>query len=167
MNLRQSLSPSPPVTFHARDDDAVGPGRRVQYRFYLPPATELLRTILAWTDPPRTDGRIVNNLHLRVIPPGGAAAGREYHGNTWRAAPNAHLSRPVAPATPFESVHNVEQVVLRNPPGGIYKVEVVAELFPANSLNQLRVQSFALVFVGSGREVRFGGLPAVGRIPVY
>ena len=52
VNLRQSLSPTPPVTFHVRDDDAVGSGRRAQYRFYLPPATRLLRVTLAWTDPP-------------------------------------------------------------------------------------------------------------------
>ncbi len=167
VNLRQSFSPSPPVTFHVKDNDAVGSGRRARYRFSLPPGTRLLRTTLAWTDPPRTDGRIVNNLHLRVVPPGGVAAGREYHGNTWRGAPNAHLSRPVAPGAPFESVHNVEQVVLRDPPGGVYDVEVIAEPFPANSFNQLRVQTFALVFVGSGEEVRFGGVSSAGPIPVY
>jgi hypothetical protein len=71
-----------PVTFHVRDDEAVGSGRRAQYRFYLLPDTRLLRITLAWTDPPRTDARIANNLHLRVVPPGGA--GQEYHGNTWR-----------------------------------------------------------------------------------
>jgi serine protease AprX len=165
LNLRQSFSPAPPVTFYVRDDEAVGSGRRAQYRFYLPPGTRLLRTTLAWTDPPRTDGRIVNNLHLRVIPPGGAAA--EYHGNTWRGPPNANLSRPVAPGAPFESVHNVEQVVLQDPPGGIYEVEVIAEPFPLNNFNQFRTQPFALVFVGSGQEVRFGGVPPAGPIPVY
>jgi serine protease AprX len=167
MNLRQTFSPSPPVTFHVRDDEAVGSGRRAQYRFYLPPGAELLRTTLAWTDPPRTDGRIVNNLHLRVVPPGGAAAGLEYHGNTWRGTPNAHLSRPVAPGAPFESMHNIEQVVLRDPPGGIYEVEVIAQPFPANSFNQLRTQPFALVFVGSGQEVRYGRVPPASPIPVY
>src|SRR5215204_5403475 len=165
VNLRQSLSPSPPVTFHVRDDEAVGSGRRAQYRFYLPPDTRLLRVTLAWTDPPRTDARIANNLHLRVVPPGGA--GQEFHGNTWAAAPDAHLSRLVAPAAPFEGVHNVEQVVVRDPASGIYDVEVIAEPFPANNFNQLRTQPFALVFVGSGQEVRFGGVPPAGPIPVY
>jgi hypothetical protein len=65
------------------------------------------------------------------------------------AAPNAHLSSLVAPAAPFEGVHNVEQVVARDPASGIYEVEVIAEPFPANNLNQLRVQPFALVFAGS------------------
>jgi hypothetical protein len=46
-------------------------------------------------------------------------------------------------------VHNVEQVVARDPASGIYEVEVIAEPFPANNLNQLRVQPFALVFAGS------------------
>ena len=73
----------------------------------------------------------------------------------------------MAQAAPFKSVHNVEQVVLRNPPGGTYEVEVVSEPFPANSFNQFRVQPFALVFVGSGEEVRFGGVPPAGPIPVY
>src|SRR5215213_830380 len=167
VNLRQSLSPSPPVTFHVRDDEAVGSGLRAQYRFYLPPDTQLLRVTLAWTDPPRTDARIANNLHLRVIPPGGAAVGQEYHGNTWQAAPNAHLSRLVVPAAPFEGVHNVEQVVVRVPPSGLYEVEVIAEPFPASSFNQLRAQPFALIFVGSGQEVRFGGVPPAAPIPVY
>ncbi|HEX2729731.1 MAG TPA: S8 family serine peptidase [Rubrobacteraceae bacterium] len=167
VNLRQSLSPSPPVTFHVRDDEAVGSGRRAQYRFYLPPDTRLLRVTLAWTDAPRTDARIANNLHLRVVPPGGVGAGQEFHGNTWAAAPDSHLSRRVAPAAPFEGVHNVEQVVVRDPASGIYDVEVVAEPFPANNFNQLRVQPFALVFVGSGQEVLFGPVAPAGPIPVY
>jgi len=155
------------VTFHVRDDDAVGSGRRARYRFHLPPNTRLLRATLVWTDPPRTDARIANNLHLRIVPPGGAAAGQEYHGNTWQPPPNAHLSRLVTPATTFESVHNIEQVVVQDPASGLYEVEVIAELLPANSFDQLRAQPFALVFVGSGQEVRFGGVAPVGPIPIY
>ena len=52
-------------------------------------------------------------------------------------------------------------------PSGLYDVEVIAELLPANSFDQLRAQPFALVFVGSGQEVRFGGVPPVGPTPIY
>ena len=64
-------------------------------------------------------------------------------------------------------MHNVEQVVARDPASGIYEVEVIAEPFPANNLNQLRVQPFALVFAGSGQEVLFGTVAPAGPIPVY
>src|SRR3712207_9061627 len=76
-----------PVTFHVRDDEAVGSGRRAQYQFYLPPDTRLLRITLAWADPPRTDARIANNLHVRVVPPGGAGQGNQRE--TMRGRPNA------------------------------------------------------------------------------
>jgi hypothetical protein len=33
INLRQSLSPLPPVTFHVRDDGSVAAGRTVRYEF--------------------------------------------------------------------------------------------------------------------------------------
>ena len=36
INLRQSLSPLPPVTFHVRDDGSVAAGRTVRYEFTLP-----------------------------------------------------------------------------------------------------------------------------------
>lgn len=124
--------------------------------------------------PQGTDVR--DNIFSRQRDPGEEHPGRRYlgicaPGKRLKAALIrvyvAHLSRPVTPATPFESAHNIEQVVVRNPPSGTYDVEVIAELFPANNFNQLRVQPFALVFVGRGGEVRFGGLPAAGRIPVY
>jgi hypothetical protein len=168
VNLRQSLAPSPPVTFHVRDDNALGPGRTASYRFYVPPNTALLRATLTWTDPP--DARLVNRLHLRIAaPPVGAAPRQVFQGNFWQAPPNDRLSRAVPsppPVTPFQTIHPIEQVVIEDPPSGHYDVEVIADLFPANALNQFNAQPYALVFVGSGQEVRFGGLPAPG-IPVY
>ena len=134
-------------------------------RFYLPPSTALLRATLAWTDPP--DARLVNRLHLRITaPPAGAAPARVYQGNTWQAPPNDRLSRAVAVGTPFQTIHNTEQIVVENPPPGYYDVEVIAEAFPTNALNQFNAQPFALVFTGSGTEVRFGAVPA-GPIPIY
>ncbi|HEX2172452.1 MAG TPA: hypothetical protein VHL09_08400, partial [Dehalococcoidia bacterium] len=153
VNLRQSLAPSPPITFQVRDDNAVGPGRMARYLFYLPPGTALLRATLTWNDPP--GARLINRLHLRI-----RTGGQTFQGNTWQGAPNDWQSRPVAAGTPFQIIENVEQIVVPNPPTGVYTVDVIAEVFPANAFNQLNAQPFALVFVGSGPEVRFGAVPA-------
>jgi hypothetical protein len=161
VNLRQSLAPSPPVTFAARDNGALGSGRTARYRFILPPGTALLRATLAWTDPPGP--MLVNRLHLRITAPGGAAV---YQGNTWRPAPDGRLSRAVPVGTSFQTVHTTEQVVIENPPAGVFEMEVIAEILPVIPFNQQLVQPYALVLVGSGPEVRFGGLPP-GPIPVY
>ncbi|NET39475.1 MAG: hypothetical protein F6K19_47175, partial [Cyanothece sp. SIO1E1] len=153
VNLRQSLSPSPPVTFQVRDNNTLGPGRTARYRFDLPPNTALLRVTLSWTDPP--GARLVNNLHLRITTPANPTR-QVYIGNTWQG--NTGQSRPFAGGDRFDNTHPIEQIVLNNPPAGIYDVEAIAEPFPTNAFNQFRAQSFALVFVGSGPEVRFGNI---------
>ena len=89
INLRQTLSPRPPVTLHVRDDCALGPGRSATYRFVLPAGTALLRVTFNSTDPPGP--RLVNHLHLTVRPPGIPA---QYRGNLWSTTAGAtHLSR--------------------------------------------------------------------------
>ncbi|HEY7492084.1 MAG TPA: hypothetical protein VIH59_13365, partial [Candidatus Tectomicrobia bacterium] len=168
VNLRQALAPLPPVTFHARDDTAVASGHTVHYRFRLPADTRLLRTTLAWTDPPGV--QLVNNLNLFLTTPDG----RIFVGNRWRAGgpPNSQFSEPLpalTPANPFEAVHNVEQIVVPGAPtlpSGEYVVEVRGGPFRNNAFQTFPGQPFALVFVGSGADNRFGGLPG-GPIPVY
>jgi hypothetical protein len=76
----------------------------------------------------------------------------------------------VPPANPIEGVHNVEQVVIVGPPAlpaGIYVVEVIGQAIPADAFQQFPGQPFALVFVGSGNELRTAALPAAGPLPVY
>lgn len=103
-------------------------------------------------------------MHLQVTPPSGADV---YQGNTWQLPPNGRLSRPVSTGTPYaRSEHTIEQVVLENPPPGSYVVTIVASELPEVPMNQLRFQSFALMVVGSGPEVRFCG-SLLARIPVY
>ncbi|HWS87654.1 MAG TPA: S8 family serine peptidase [Pyrinomonadaceae bacterium] len=169
INLRQSLAPTPPATFHARDDAAVEAGRTARYEFSLPPKTALLRVTLAWTDPPHRN--VVNNLNLRVTAPAsGAAPARVYVGNRWQTGPLA----PAPPATPtsgppfsdplppnldpkidpFDKVYTVEQIVIHEPPEGTYLVEVLGGAFKSNMYMQQPGQPFSLVFVGSGPEVR-------------
>jgi hypothetical protein len=173
VNLRQSLSPAPPVTLHVRDDCAIGPGRTIGYRFALPAGTALLRVTLNWTDPPGP--RLINHLHLTVRAPAAPGPGLrpEYRGNLWStAAGQTHLSRAVAaPAVAADSHEDIEtfkQVVLANPVAGVYEVEVSASLFPADPFNQQNLQAFALVFAGTGPEVRFNQpVAAVTGAPAY
>ena len=178
INLRQSLAPAPPVTFHVRDDCAVAAGQTARYEFYLPPNTMLLRVTLAWTDPPGNN--LVNNLNLRVTSPAsGVTPSRVYVGNRWQAGPLTPNSGPpfsdplpaVPPVNPFENIHNVEQVVLPAPPSGLYVVEVIGGSIPDNTFTQFPGQTFALVFVGSGPELRTAlvrpAAPPAGPLPFY
>jgi hypothetical protein len=169
INLRQSLAPTPPATFHARDDVAVESGRTARYEFHLPPKSTLLRVTLAWTDPPHRT--VINNLNLRVTAPASAKApSRIYVGNRWQTGPLV----PAPPATPasgplysdplpagldpkidpFDKIYTVEQIVIYEPPEGTYLVEVLGGAFKSSMYMQQPGQPFALVFVGSGPEIR-------------
>lgn len=177
VNLRQSLSPLPPATLYVRDDCALGPGRAAIYRFTLPAGTALLRVTLNWTDPP--GARLINFLHLTVHAPAPAiplgAPRPEFRGNLWDpAAGRLHLSRPVAvpavPADNHEDIQTFKQVVINAPTPGVYDVEVswaLSGLAP-DPFNQQNLQPFALVFMGSGPELRFN-LPvaAVNATGIY
>jgi hypothetical protein len=171
VNLRQSLAPAPPVTFHVRDDGVVGSGRTIRYEFALPPDTQLLRITLAWTDPPQNN--LVNPLHLRVTTPAAPPnPAQVFHGNRFQtAAGSQHLSRPVTgPPPAFEGIHNVQQVVISGPPAlpaGTYVVEVIGGAFGASAFQQFPGQPFALVFVGSGPELRTAAAGFGAPLPVY
>ena len=157
LNVRQSLSPPPPVTMHARDDASVGNGRTVSYRFQLPPRTALLRVTLTWTDPPGPN--VINQLNLRVT---ASASGNVYRGNQWdTAGGNSHLSR--AGAVGIDANQVIEQVVLSNPPAGQYVVEVIGQTVTATANNAFPAQPFALTFIGSGPEDIFGGIGVCDR----
>ncbi len=168
LNVRQALAPLPPVTYYVRDDGAVAQGGTVRYRFHVPAGTLLLRLTLCWTDPPRVT--LVNVLNLRMTAPNGNV----YVGNRWGAAgtPAAPFSDPLpnpAPAAPFETTHNTQQIVLStaaNIPAGDYIVEVIGGSVPVSDFQQHPGQHFALVFVGSGAESVYGGPPG-GPLPVY
>jgi len=170
VNLRQSLAPAPPVTFQVRDDNSVARNttNKVQYTFTLPPDTKLLRVTLVWTDPP--GNALVNILSLRVqAPPFPAGGNRDFVGNRWQAAPNAQFSASVGAVPPpggFETTHNVQQVVIPNPPAGQYLVEVRGGPFTNSQYQTFPGQPFALVFVGSGPEWSFT-LPLTGPLPFY
>lgn len=152
LNLRQALSPIPPVTMHVRDDNALASGQRARYTFFIPHNTALLRCTVVWLDPPRA--RLVNTLQLRMRAPG-QAAGMTFRGNTWdTTAGQLHLSREVPIGDAQNIVENTQQIVLANPASGEYEVEVIATLNATNTFNQNDLLHYALVFVGSGQEIR-------------
>lgn len=172
LNLRQALAPAAPVTFHARHDASVAAGRTVHYRFFVPPEAQLLRVCLVWTDPP--GNAIINDLHLRVTVPAGAALpSRIFVGNRWQAgAPQfSDPLPPVPPAGVFNDIHPIEMVVVQGVPtlpSGVYDVEVIGGTFAGSIFQQFPGQPFGLVFVASGPEMRFpaGGAPPPA-LPVY
>jgi hypothetical protein len=150
LNLRQALAPPDPATFHVRDDNALGPGRSATYQFDLSTNTALLRVTLCWNDLP--GAALQNILRLRVIAPDA----REYFGNTWQAArPDLTQPNAAGAAVAAEGIHTTQQVVIENPLAGTYSVEVLATQVKTHDISQFRAQPFALVFVGSGAEIRF------------
>jgi hypothetical protein len=153
LDLRQSLAPPAPVTFHARED-VVGPGGALDYEFTLPANTSLLRVTLAWDDPPGAAVRRALTLH--VIPPG--AAGQEHRGNVWNGTTSALVpaTAPLGPVTV-----NVAQVILNNPRPGRYRVLVRAAAFGVVPELRLPAQPVALVFLGSGAPIPFTGFANV------
>jgi hypothetical protein len=153
LDLRQSLSPTPPVTFHARDD-AVASGSTLTYDFELPAGTEVLRVMLTWDDPP--GATIQRPVTLHVTPPTGPA-GQEYRGNQWNPASPAVSGLVAAAAVVPAVLDNVQQVVVRTPPAGRWRVQVRGGVFNLVPECQFPAQGIALVFSGSGREVPFAG----------
>jgi serine protease AprX len=151
LDLRQSLSPTPPVTFHARDD-AVASGSTLTYDFELPAGTEMLRVMLTWDDPP--GAAIQRPVTLHVTPPTGPA-GQEYRGNQWDPASLAVSGLVAAAAVLPPVLDNVQQVVVRTPPAGRWRVQVRGGVFNVVPEFQFPAQGIALVFAGSGREVPF------------
>lgn len=90
----------------------------------------------------------------------------------WIAISGVHAAQfslplpKLLPPDPFEGVHNVEQIIVSGPPAGEYLVEVRGGRFRDNAFNQFPGQPFSLVFVGSGQEIRYGGMGG-GALPVY
>jgi subtilisin family serine protease len=161
LNLRQALAPPEPATFHARDDNALGPGRSAIYQFDLPAKTALLRVTLCWNDLP--GAALQNIVRLRVVAPDM----REYFGNTWQAArPDLTQPQALGAAIAAEGIHTTQQVVIENPVAGAYTVEVLAPQVKTHDISQFQAQPFALVFVGSGAELRFR-TPGVGGGYIY
>jgi hypothetical protein len=82
--------------------------------------------------------------------------------------PNALFSDPLpAGPAPFESIHNLQQVVIPGSPtlpARVYVVEISATISRTNSFQQFEGQPFALVFAGSGQEWLLY-LPPTGPLP--
>lgn len=132
INLERSLFPPYPSKLEFRDSatEALGTGDISNYTFTVVNTSVPLRATLVWTDYPSTPnvGRLVNQLRLSVVAPGGT----------------------VTQGVPANN--NVQQVVLNDLQVGTYTVRVSGINVPTATMPGVnRRQDFALV-VTAGLE---------------
>jgi len=125
--------------------NGLSTGQTADYQFSVASAGETLRLTLVFTDAPGASGSsnpVVNNLDLELVTPNGA---QTYKGNNISGG----LSSPGGAADP---INNVEQIIIANPPTGLWTAHV-----KATAVNQ-GTQGYALVASG---DVNLGPLPPV------
>jgi hypothetical protein len=67
----------------------------------------------------------------------------------------------------LDTGNTIEQVVISSPPSGEYLVEVIGHTVAVNPDYQFAAQPFALVFAGSGPEVRYRQQSGCEGIPYH
>lgn len=98
---------------------ATGPGGAWTFPFVVPSGTPEVRVTLAWSDPPSgAGGGLVNDLDLRLIPPGG--------GGSQPFTTNA-ASPWLAAGRGDNTTDNVEQVLVASPASGTWTARVTAK----------------------------------------
>ena len=99
---------------------ATGTGGAWTFPFVVPAGMPDLRLTLAWSDlPSAAGGGLVNDLDLRLVPPGGGAPRQPF-------APNA-TSPWLAAGTGDNTADNVEQVLVQSPAAGTWTAQVTAK----------------------------------------
>lgn len=145
----------------ANDEGVLETGDEVEYETYVKSGKKL-KVTLSWIDPEGTVGTgktLVNDLDLEVTAPNGDV----YYGNI------GYVDNGSTPATAEDipdRLNNLEQVIVKAPVNGNYKIKVVAAnvpgngaTYPANSYQQ----GYALVAtgdLGEGADVIFPRLAA-------
>lgn len=132
VDLEQSLFPSSPIILEIFDGHRLENNQEREYRFQLQNGTKPLKTTLVWTD--FKGEPLVNDLHLLIRTPDG----REHHGN---------FQGPQLPNQNFDTINNVEQIIIENPIPGIYSI-VVRGAGITQSAPGGKGQDFALVVRG-------------------
>ena len=117
---------------------ATGNGGAWDFPFVVPAGQPEMHVTLAWSDLPGTPtgagSELVNDLDLRLIPPGGGAAQRPWTLNA------ANPGQAAVRNGGDDAINNVEQVSVLNPAAGTWTVRVTAK---AGSL-ALGPQQFAI-----------------------
>ncbi len=123
-------------------------GATSTFQFNVSSSTEPLKVTLAWTDPPGSPSAgvaLVNNLNLEITAPNGTV----YRGNQWTAdnidVPGDKIS--AANPTAWDTVNNVEGVVIPSPAPGLYKARVIASNVPG--YQSRFTQGYAAVVTGA------------------
>ncbi len=130
-------------TFERENDAGLATGQMHEYALGNVGASEELRVTLVWTDPEGAPGagiKLVNNLDLEVLGPGGAAV---YRGNVFAggvSAPNGGIA---------DARNNVEQIRIVDPPAGAYTLRVKATDVPGTGREGTERQGYALVVSGA------------------
>ena len=110
-------------------------------------ATEPLKIVLCWNDPP--GNHVQNNLQLDVIGPDNQGIpGNAEH----LYQKDSLVNRFNLNGKPYDKINTTEAVIIQNPQPGRYRIRVLAENTPRPN------QGYALVFVGETADGTFGDL---------
>jgi len=140
--------------------NALATGDSRTYTVTVPSASQgqPLRATLVWTDPPGNPAagiKLVNNLDLIVT---NLTSGRFYTGNNFASSiPPYSLASTTNGAPVFDSVNNVENIIIPANLGATYSVTVIGRNVTVNAVTAEQtniVQDYALVVsCGSGTNV--------------
>lgn len=117
-----------------RNGEGLSTGEESVHHVFVENSGDPLRVTMVFTAPPGTPGTespVVNDLNLVVTAPNGTS----YRGNVW--SNGASVSGGF-----FDTINNVEQVKINNPPTGYYRIEVRAKAV------NLDTQGYALAISG-------------------
>jgi hypothetical protein len=136
------------------DKEALGNRDLHEYQVTIGSGNKPLKVTLVWPDSPRTDGSgaLVNNLDLVVISPDGTS---EFFGNHFNT-----INGVSVPGGATDTVNNVEQVLVKNPSPGNWRIVVGATLITVVE-EGLAGQGYALVATGDFRSQRIPKAPVL------
>jgi hypothetical protein len=136
-------------------------GEAMEFRFQVDDPGEPLEITLAWSDypseprsqpPPPIGTDIINDLNLMVYAPGGMTY---YLGNNYHTPGPGQSESIQNPTVGIDTINNVENILIKVPDIGEYRVIVTALNVPKNT------QPFALVVTGDGNILYTSELNAI------
>ena len=112
-------------------------GDNKYYKFTLPSGRSELRLTLAFSDEPgaaNASNPVVNDINLRLRAPNGTI----YHGGILSTADGSATPNP----TTQDAKNSIEQILIKNPQGGVYWIHVEAKSIPVGPQGFAGVLSF-------------------------